>query len=723
MVGAALGFLSPLPATAITVVPPVLGPGRVVAATPGAHMTAPADGRLRTEHFLASVTSVAWPTLARAGGHEIAASSDHRLVVFSLTLSEPGSDVTPVTPDLPKLSLEVGKRSLPVTLTGIQAQLVTQSQARLATAMATYAAAVPDGTHRVVLAMTQGTFTQRFDLWTLRRIPPAPAVLYRAPTSPYVTASVEGTGTLTITDPQTGTSAPVDLRFLQATLTEWAPGGSNAPAPKPTDAFLWVRLLGTDKVEQTGHSATQHFQMHTLPATRLVFMPAGGHPVAASSAPFTPGVTGPIYDDGLFDADYWFVVPASVTTGALTVSAGRATGASCTILSGCGATTTDTTSAATLALSFPDPSAPGRAQRRPHWIGARLPPTGRAALDDTNVTHHGAGRTPASGSGGISIWAALAVLVVLAVAVLVGQRALRRRRRGLAIPVAGGSALDVNDAEPLATVQRPSEPPAAPAHGGVAAPVTSVSTAGAGVPGLGGDGDLVVRVVGHVEISGWNPASDRRLLLEDLCCFLALHTERALSSNELLEAIWSLDGERGDATTLKTVHNTVGYLRQGVGPEHLPDAAAAGGYRLQGVVSDWGEIERLLGAAVTEPAEESRGLRAQALAHVRGAPFEGAHATQFHWGHASGLASQMVRTVTDCAHELSAELLDVGDPTGAEWAARQGLKASRDDEALWLDTARAAKVLGVSSLARVWRDAAAALGAPRLKAIRSRLEG
>ena len=220
--------------------------------------------------------------------------------------------------------------------------------------------------------------------------------------------------------------------------------------------------------------------------------------------------------------------------------------------------------------------------------------------------------------------------------------------------------------------------------------------------------DLVVRVVGHVEIAGWMASTERRLIMEDLCCFLAF-AERAMSTAEVQEAIWPLEGERGEAT-VKTVHNTIGRLRQAVGAEHFPDAVTAGGYRLQGVATDWGEITRLLEVAAGASVDESTALRLQVLAHVRGAPFEGAHATQFHWAFVSGLVSLIARTLSDCAHELSGELLDAGDASGAEWAARQGLKVSSTDERLSGTAARAAAMLGTGACERVWRDAAAALG-------------
>lgn len=675
-------------AGALTAVPPVLGPGRVVTATAVGPLTAPADGRIRTSRFLGSVTGVAWPTVATAGGHEIAAVSGHRLV-FSFSLSEDGTAVTPVTPDLPQLALEVGKDSLSVGLTAIQGELVPQFQTRVATGTATYAAAVPNGTHRVVLAMTQGSFTQRFDLWT---------------------------GALTITDPTTGFSAPLDLKFLDAQLSEWEPHGSNPPAPKPAEAYLWVRILGTDSVEETSESGTRHFKMHTLPPTRLVFTPQGGPPVSASSAPFTHGMTWPVSDDGLFDADYWFVVPGTLTAGTLSVTAGPATGASCSfnLFGACTPTTTDTISAVHLELSFPDAQATPTPQRRGPWIGSGLPPTGLTALDQTRPGHPATAGSTTPGSGGLPVWAAVVVLALVVLALVVGTWLVRWRRRGLA----GQSTPDTGGTEPGSEI-RTSSPgsPAQPA----APPLADASQPIPETPPLGDDGDLVVRVVGHVDVAPCELPSDRWLVSEDLCAFLALHNERPLTTSDLLDAIWPLDGERGEAT-VKTVHNTVGRLRQALGAEHLPDAASAGGYRLRRFITDWAEIQRLLAAAGAASTDDRRDLRAGALAHVRGAPFEGAHGTQFHWAYATGLVSEMVRTIAECAHELSRELLEAGDPSRAEWAARQGLRASRDEELLWLDAARAATAAGAGAAARVWRDATAALGAERARQLRRSVE-
>lgn len=705
-------------AAALTGVPPLLGPGRVVTATAAGQMTAPADGRLRTKQFLADVTGVAWPARTRADGHEVAATTGHRLVVFSISLSEPGSDVTPVTPDLPKLVVWVGKVSLPVPLTGIQGQLVPHFETHLATGTATYAASVPDGTHHVSLALSEGSFTQRFDLWTLRRLPPAPVVLYRTPSSASVTASVTPTATVTITCP-TGTNAPIALSFTHAALTDWTPAaGSTTTPPTTAQAFLWVRLLATDSADWTYARSDERFTLRPLPANRLVFTPKGGAPVDASSATFSHGLTWPLGDTGLFDADYWFVVPASLTQGTLTVTAGPATGQNFLPTGTASAQVTDSITGATLPIAFPDPPAV-EAQHRPRWTGAPLPMSGLGALGGApTALHPGADHSPAPGSGGFPVWAALVVLFGIAGAVLAAGRARHWRHF-----TSAGASVARDDAPSCATAGATPDGPgprprAERSLSAVAVPVPPPAVVE--VPPLAGDGTLVVRVLGHVEIAPCELPSDRRLLAEDLCAFLALHDERPLTTAQLLEAIWPLDGERKEATA-KTVHNTVGRLRQGVGPEHLPDAAEAGGYRLVGAVTDWGEVKRLLAAASGAPDEESRNLRAQALAHVRGAPFEGAHATQFHWAYASGLVSEILRTVTDAAHALSRELLCAGDPAQAEWAARQGLKASRDDERLWLDAARAGEALGASVLSRVFRDATAALGAQRVRELRRSL--
>ena len=240
-------------------------------------------------------------------------------------------------------------------------------------------------------------------------------------------------------------------------------------------------------------------------------------------------------------------------------------------------------------------------------------------------------------------------------------------------------------------------------------------------PVLGSPDDLVVRVLGPVEITGWVAFPERRGVLEELCCYLALHPGRGFTTAELLGTMWPVDGDRGEATP-KTLHNYVSRLRQAVGPDRLPDAVTSGGYRLTDVVTDWAEFQRLSVEAEVASGEEADRLRTEALGLVRGAPLADASGAQYGWAFAGSLISTMTVAVRDCAHRLSVDRLAGGDPAGAEEAARMGLRATVEDEGLWLDAARAAEASDDRTRqARVWRDLAAALGGDRARVFRQDL--
>ena len=98
-------------------------------------------------------------------------------------------------------------------------------------------------------------------------------------------------------------------------------------------------------------------------------------------------------DDGLFDASYSFLVPASVTAGSINVAAGSFSGAEFTLYTAeTGNTTIDVTAPASLPMSFP--AVPTAAlQHTPPWVGQPLPPTASSATP---------GSPSGSGSGGVS---------------------------------------------------------------------------------------------------------------------------------------------------------------------------------------------------------------------------------------------------------------------------------------------------------------------------------
>lgn len=733
-----------------------LAPGTVVGVAAPATATSPADGRVRGVQFDASVTGVAWPETAREGPHTLVAGSGHRLVVFSLQVTEAvGAGSLFAAGTRASAVVDVGHTAVSVPMGALDAHLGGDLGSSPATASASYCLSVPAHVHDVVLAMTQDATTQRFDLWTLQRTGKAPAVLYRAPTGSFaIPASSQSSTTLSASDPA-GHSAPIALSVRQAFLSAFPPGTSTTAIASHTAAYLDVELLGTDRSDSTLAIATIPWTFEftsPLAAGHLRFTPTGGSAVGATLVP-APTSTASEYDDGLFDAWYSFVVTAATTSGTLEVTGGTVDGQTCSYQ--CTQSGPITLGSGTIALSFPTPVPSSSHQHRPSWVTAPLPATGAEALGQrAAATKTATAHRTARGSGGFPVWAALVVLALVAGALLATQRWVRGHRRlatlgasdqqgtGAEVALPGDPPVAVSVERPVASpagdpsqvTETPTTEPAlhevppVTGGGGRVSDEPGVSTLGLAPsvdapPPLGGDGDLVVRMLGPASISGAERPGERPLIMEDLCCFLAEHTDRGLSSAEVMEAIWPLDGERGEASR-KTFHNTIARFRQWVGPDHLPDAATTGGYRLVGVVTDWGEVRRLLAAAAAATDEGARALRSQALAHVRGEPFQGAHATQFHWAFTSGLASSMAATVAQCAHDHAADLLAHGDPAGAERAARQGLRGAPEDERLWADAARAARATGDSgALERVVRDAAAAIGPAAAKALRHQPAG
>lgn len=697
----------------------VLAPGRVVTTTTGGGMTAPRDGRLRGPDFTADVTGVAWPGSVVAGGLARVAGVGQRLVVFGLRVTQPGQDVGPLSPSTVAVAtLTVGHEQLPVDLSAVDQAIEGAGPTVTGHGEATYAASVPVRTHDVVLSVAEGGFSQRFDLWTLRRLSPAPAVLYRSLTSATVADTQPQTASLPVTNPADGYTAPATVELTRATLTEFAPDGTTPSAP--TQAFCVVDLAARYTPGTVGQSNWGHFfsTLTPLAGTRLTFTPAGGQPVPASTAPLATTVgTGP-NNDGLLAQQYWFAVPASVTSGTIAVTAGPAVGIEYVGFEGTASEIPLTLpQTVTLAVAFPTPPATVT-QPTPPWVG-KPPPSATAPTSQVGAT-----RAPTSGRFPLR----LAVLLVAALAVAgIAFERYRRVRRGrpVPIPTEGRPGTPqhgerVGPGRPADTVDVPEQREQAPGSHRVppddtrAAPVAArvdvLTPAVAPVPALGPDGSLAVRVLGPVEVTGWQPPPDRRGVLEELCCFLALHPERAFSTDEVLGALWPVEGE-GEEPTPKTPRNNLSRLRRAVGTEHLPDAVFSGGYRLTDCPTDWSRARQLVAEAEGSDVAEAERLLAEALAHVRGVPFAGAARGQYSWALSSHLVHDMTVAVVGAAHRLAGLRLARGDATGTVEAARAGLRVSTEEYALWGDLERAAKASGdPSALRRFVAEAERALG-------------
>jgi Transcriptional regulatory protein, C terminal len=656
---------------------------QVITASPAVGLTTPADGRLRGEDFTATVTGVAWPGSVRSDGADRVAGPGRRLVVFTLRVSQPTNDVGPLTEGTAATAVvAIGGNQVPVDLTALDEQIEgAHITAATGTGTESFCLSVPVDQHHVDLVLSESGFSQSFDLWTLQRLAPAPAVLYRDPRLSSLTVTSPGVENDPIENPADGFESPADVSLTSATLTYFAPDGSGTTPGDPATAYLVADLVATRGGGSTFHTPEWgHFfsTLTPLPGNRVTFTPTGGSPIEAESVPKESEFNNPAGDDGLVNAEYWFTVPATTTSGNIALTPGLVTGVEYTGFQGAGAVPLTLTGTGTLAVDFPAPPA-AATQKTPSWVGKPVPAATTTASGNV-ASAVGSGGTS---GGGFPIWLAVVLVVAVAAVAVVGERLFRQRR--LAGAAAGPVTAAPNAPPP---VVRPSSPtaPSATVPGPAAGPPPTLVPAKP--PPLGGPDDLVVRVLGHVEVTGWDPPTERRAGLEALCCYLALHTERPVGSDQLLAALWPTDDEGGE-TTRKTLRNNLSRLRQAVGADHLPDAVAVGGYRLDGVVTDWGEFQRLAAEAATAGSPDANARLAEALAHVRGVPFEGVASAQYGWA-LDGPVHEMTAAVIECAHALAASRLAGGDPAGATSAARAGLRVSRTELTLWRDLFAAA---------------------------------
>jgi hypothetical protein len=653
--------------------------------------TTPIDGRLRGPDFTAVVTHVVWPqSVSSPSGTSYVAGTGRRLVAFTLSVTQAsanaGIDNASTGVDA---RLEVASSSLPISMSPIDQQIAggTSGTAQT-TGTDSFVVSVPARAHDVALSLNEGGFGQSFDLWTLRRTPPSPVVLYRDPASPTVTGTAAGPFHLSFTNPADGYSSSDDAQVQSATLSYFSPGASPSTPGNPDQALLVVGLQSSYPSVAYGQPGWGHFfsDFTPLAGNRLTFTPSGGSAVTATAdtADFS-STAAANDDDGIFDALYAFTVPATTTGGTLAVAAGTATGIEYTGFTGLGAPgPISVTQPATVDLSFPAVPAPPPHQKTPPWVGAALPSTGLSAAA---VSSTGSGTSSGSSGVGFPIWVVVLILVLVAAAVVAVQRFHRRP----AAETATASAVDkaVAPAQRATTAQRPpsvDEEAEAVAHAvpvAVAAPEPPRSL-----------------VLGPPGARGMRKDSDRRII-EELFHYLALHDTHRRSAEQILVALRPHPGPSDDLSR-KSVHTYLSELRTCVGVEHLPSAAIAGGYLLEGHSSDWEDFQDLLRQADASGDGEARALRTDALALVRGEPFAGVAADTYQWVGAEHLASTMTRAIARCGSAQAEELLAQGDSAGAEEAARSALRGAPEDFELWRVGAAAIDARGDRSALRLW---------------------
>ena len=637
----------------------------VAARTAPTASISPADGRLRGEDFAAQVTSVAWPDQAVVNRRTVEATTGHRFVVFTLQLTEDTNAISPHGTDpAVTATLQWGQASQPLSLTQVTDAIAQQIDGSTwPSATQQFVASVPATAHTVTLVLSQGSFSQGFNLWTLQRVPPSPTVIYRDTQRPTVTSTTPATTTLALSNPSDGFSDSAAVSVQSATLSYFAPAGDAPASSSPSRAVLSVVLDGEYPNNPNDPTTSGHYlgAQSPLPGSMLTFTPAGGSPIPATMSDAGDTTGKGKADDGLFDARYSFDVSGGLTTGTLTLNAGSFDGTEFTLFTAeSGNTTLDVSAPATLALTFPAVPEPSN-QRTPPWVGAALPPTTAAVSSSTGAS------TYAPGSGGFPTWLAVLLLIVLAGGVVLWQRRRGARQRPAVVT-------------PDVPTPTPARSPASTSVAPETAPLATADeaiVASASAPALG---DAYISVLGPVEVRGWVVVPERRIV-EELLCFLVLHDSRPMSADQIQAALRRLNGSLPEVSR-KTFHTYLSSLRQCIGADHLPDANAAG-YQVVGVDSDWAQFQALTRAADVTAEEEAIGHRRAALALVRGVPFEGVTAGQYEWVFNDQLASEMTAAIATCAQRLANDLFERGDYESVDDAVKAGLRAAPDDADLW----------------------------------------
>jgi DNA-binding SARP family transcriptional activator len=193
------------------------------------------------------------------------------------------------------------------------------------------------------------------------------------------------------------------------------------------------------------------------------------------------------------------------------------------------------------------------------------------------------------------------------------------------------------------------------------------------------NGRLLVKVLGSVKFVGSKSPLDRPQSRE-LVVYLALHPA-GVDEGRLKTALWPDRAPQGGAfnEAVSRARRCLGLAADG--SHHLPHVRD-GIYRLgDGAATDFTLLESAYRRARISASEDTMAEVAEALALVRGLPFEGSRG--FEWAHAEGFVSRMEGLVADAAGLIAEWSLGCEDHETAIWATRQGVKAAMADERLY----------------------------------------
>jgi hypothetical protein len=536
----------------------------------------------------------------------------------------------------------------------------------------TVGVAVPDGGSIVLTASEEG-LTEELSLATGTRVGPSPQELYRSPAGPDLTEQVGETASIRVVG-RSGSFRAVDqLTVDSVVLTYFSPIDPTIQPSSVNGAFLVVNAS-----EETAPTSPYGLIWEAaLPPGRMRLVLPGGRVIEAdpSSTPNDPDPA------NLLDGTYFFDVPGRFTRGTIEITPGTY-GATEILPGGVGGADGPVTALGTASFPVAFPPPPKVVTAKP----LKKPSKAAAASSRTAPTtalNPGSGSTTRHHSS-----VPLVPLVVVLLVVVVGWAFLRRRRRRG--PVAVDSNLRrVMPPPALPAVLRPELMPG-PAVGGrdgtvqtgndesgvTNPPARSDSTDAPGAGSAWPDSDdsetaPVVYLLGPIEIWPCLESPTRKKVVE-LCCYLACHTGRRYTAEQLSAVLWP--PEISDRGRPKSARTYASMLRQAIGSEHFPEGGDAGYALSPSVTTDAARFAELVKASRSAPPSEARERLRRALGLVRGEPFGG---TDYTWVSDERLVEPIEIAIVAAARELVARSLEAGDVETAWFAVDRGLLVSR----------------------------------------------
>jgi hypothetical protein len=226
---------------------------------------------------------------------------------------------------------------------------------------------------------------------------------------------------------------------------------------------------------------------------------------------------------------------------------------------------------------------------------------------------------------------------------------------------------------------------------------------------------LEVRLLGPVQAQPLGP-SPRRHVLVEACAYLTMNGNREVPSDEFRHAL----GTRGKDLAPAAFYNVMSELRKALGPDVLVTTGHAG-YRFTGDVNcDWVSFKELVASRSQSDDERIAHLN-EALALVKGYPFQSPSKDRYQWAYDRNYVEEMVTAIDNAAVGLSNLLLGAGRDAEAYDAAQIGLRAARQSYTLHACRLRAARA-DRGRLDRAWQDTVEAVGEiEELRALRDAL--